>query len=210
MPADVTFTQVSAGKVHSLALDANGNAWAWGDNLYGQLGNAGDTDSSLPVAVSMPEGVTFTQVSAGDDHSLALDANGNAWAWGRNQDGQLGEGTTEGARVPVPVGMPAGEVFTEVHAGGAHSLALAESGHAWAWGYNFSGQLGTGEDSGSTSPVAVSFNEGAALRYLSAGETHSLALDETGSAWSWGNNTYGRLGNGSTAWSKVPVAVIMP
>jgi Bacterial Ig-like domain (group 1)/Regulator of chromosome condensation (RCC1) repeat len=77
MPAGVTFTAIAGGgqdtgRGHSLALDSTGHAWAWGWNALGQLGNGTTTDSSTPVAVSMPSGVIFTRIAAGQAHSLAL------------------------------------------------------------------------------------------------------------------------------------------
>ena len=84
MPLGVTFTAIAAGNGDDLAIDSTGHAWAWGSNLYGQLGNGTTTDSSVPVAVAMPKGVTFTAISAGDQgltsDSLALDSTGQAWA----------------------------------------------------------------------------------------------------------------------------------
>src|SRR5690349_996888 len=116
MPAGVTFTTVAAGASHSLALDTAGRAWAWGDNVYGQLGSGTNATgrSSTPVAVTMPAGVTFTTVAAGGYHSLALDTAGRAWAWGDNVEGALGNGTNTGSGTPVPVTMPAGVTFTTV------------------------------------------------------------------------------------------------
>src|SRR5207237_1405942 len=122
-----------------------GPGWAWGWNAFGQLGNGTYTDSSTPVAVSMPSGVTFSAVAGGLDCSLALDSSGHAWDWG----------SINGSSNPVAVSMPTGVTFTAIAAGGYHSLALDSSGHAWAWGYNSSGQLGNGTTSSSSTPVPV-------------------------------------------------------
>jgi len=82
---------VAGGGNHSLFVD-DGNAWAWGYDGYGQLGDAGsNSDQDAPVAVAMPDGVSFTAIAAGFYHSLALDTNGNAWAWGHDGYGQLGD-----------------------------------------------------------------------------------------------------------------------
>ncbi len=111
-------------------------ARSWGYNGSGQLGNGSTSDSWVPVEVEMPTGVSFEQVSAGQVHSLALDSDGNAWAWGYNGDGQLGNGSTLTSWVPVEVEMPTGVSFKQVSAGGYHSLALDGDGNAWAWGNN--------------------------------------------------------------------------
>jgi len=103
MPTGVTFASVQAGGVHSLALEPGGDAWAWGSNYYGQLGDGSVVDAFQPTRVAMPDGVRFTKVSAGFRHSLALDEDGRAWAWGSNGDGQLGDGTTSDRNRPVRV-----------------------------------------------------------------------------------------------------------
>lgn len=101
-----TFTSIQGGAFHAVAYDTDGNAWAWGANDYGQLGNNTTMVSNGPVAVSMPEGSTFTTNEVGDLHSVTLDRRGNAWAWGNNLYGQLGDGTLTNRNAPVAVTMP--------------------------------------------------------------------------------------------------------
>ncbi|MDT7513484.1 chromosome condensation regulator RCC1, partial [Bifidobacterium sp. H1HS10N] len=116
LPADFTYLQVSAGGDHSLAVGSDGNAYAWGINNYGQLGNNSGSyaSSSVPVRVRDPaspydtnKSLKAAQVSVGFDYSLAVGSDGSAYAWGANGDGQLGDGTTSGYNsgnpVPVPV-----------------------------------------------------------------------------------------------------------
>ncbi|MEG0595479.1 MAG: chromosome condensation regulator RCC1, partial [Aurantimicrobium sp.] len=107
----VTFTSISVGYSHSLALGSNGKTYAWGANFSGQLGNGTNTDSDVPVLVQAPAGVTFTSISAGSSHSLALGSDGNTYAWGYNWYGQLGNGTNTDSDVPVLVQAPAGVTF---------------------------------------------------------------------------------------------------
>ena len=98
LPEDFTYVQVSAGYHHSLALGSDGNAYAWGNNYHGRLGDGTTTDQTTPVRVKKPTGAptdfTYVQVSAGWQHSLAVGSDGNAYAWGDNNSGQLGDGTT--------------------------------------------------------------------------------------------------------------------
>src|ERR1035437_5853652 len=180
---------------------SSGNAWAWGEGYFGQLGNGSTTASSTPVAVSMPAGVTFSAVSADGQHSLALDSSGHAWAWGNNLDGELGNGgATARSSTPVTVTMPAGGTFSAVAAGSGDSLALDSSGHAWAWGGGWYGELGNGSPNttNSSTPVAVSMPAGVTFSAVAAGGDQCLALDSSGHAWAWGSN------------SSTPVAVTMP
>jgi alpha-tubulin suppressor-like RCC1 family protein len=214
MPPNVTFTTVSAGGKHELALDTAGHAWAWGDNAHGELGNNGTDQSLVPVAVEMPANVTFAAISAGaqpvgDNHGLALDTAGHAWAWGYNGHGELGNDSTDQSLVPVAVQMPANVTFTTISAGFEHNLALDTAGHAWAWGYNGDGRLGNDTRDPSLVPVAAQMPANVTFTAVSAGND-SLALDTAGHAWAWGNNGNGELGNNSRDQSLVPVAVQMP
>ncbi|MBP9489374.1 hypothetical protein KBE88_01255, partial [Candidatus Saccharibacteria bacterium] len=145
-----TISQISAGSGHSLALDSEGQIYAWGYNDYGQLGNGDTTSSNTPVKVDASgvlAGKTISQISAGGAHSLALDSEGQIYAWGYNDYGQLGNGDTTSSNTPVKVdasGVLAGKTISQISAGGAHSLALDSEGQIYAWGYNDYGQLGNG------------------------------------------------------------------
>jgi alpha-tubulin suppressor-like RCC1 family protein len=153
----------------------------------------------------MPNGVTFTAVSAGFTSSLAVDSNGLAWGWGYNGYGELGNGSTTNSSVPVAVSMPSGVTFVAISEGGAYSLALDSNGHAWGWGANFYGQLGNGSTGESSVPVQVMMPNGVTFTAVSAasdGNT-SLAVDSTGRAWAWGDNTSGQLGDGKTTGSRL-------
>lgn len=189
LPAGTVITAISAGNGHSLALDEAGNAWAWGSNESGALGNgSGPANFVPPVKVSMPIGVTFTAVAAGDSHSLALGSDGKTYSWGANDSGQLGVGsdTSSTVPVPVPVQLPPGITFTSITAGYAHSLALGSDGETYAWGLNGSGQLGDGSTTESTVPIPVELPDGVSFTQISARTLWSLALGSDGNAYWWG------------------------
>ena len=207
-------TAISAGEFHSLALLGAGTVMAWGANNDGQLGDGTTSNSDTPVEVRGLTGVAA--VSAGgcgpfpEGHSLALLTTGRVMAWGGNQYGQLGNGTTSGSDVPVEV--PGLREVVAVSAGEFFSLALLKNGRVMAWGRNNLGQLG----GGTTSPaidVPVEVTELAGVTAISAGgcggssEGHSLALLSNGAVMAWGYNGSGELGNGTTANSDVPVKV---
>ena len=168
--------QVSAGDFHSLAIDQDGNTWAWGHNDYGQLGNGSTSSLRNPVPSSVllnPKDTSTVlkavQVSAGWAHSLAVDTDGNAWAWGQNNYGKLGNNTTSDQHSPVKVfasdqsTSKAGPWLStaQISAGGNHSLAIGKDGNTSAWGFNRYGQLGNGTTSGNDAnrvPVPVTFD----------------------------------------------------
>jgi alpha-tubulin suppressor-like RCC1 family protein len=153
---------LSAGARHSLALLADGTVWAWGDNNRGQLGVSSIPYSYTPVQVESIEGgflSEVTAISAGDQFSLALKADGTVWAWGQNEFGQLGDNTKTDRSIPAQVLDPAGENFLtdiiEISAGDAHCLALKSDGSVWAWGNNIHHRLGDGTGTDRKTPVQV-------------------------------------------------------
>lgn len=177
------------------------SALAWGDNVWGQLGNGSSTNSNVPVAVTgLSRGITG---AAAGIHSLAIQ-NGAAKAWGRNWWGELGNGSNANSDVPVNVtGLSSG--VTAVSAGSGHSLAI-QNGAAKAWGHNSSGELGNGSngsDKSSNVPVAVT-GLSSGVTAIAAGVDHSLAI-QNGAAQAWGMG--GVLGNGSYTQSNIPVTV---
>ena len=233
-----TYVQVSAGKNHSLALGSDGNAYAWGNNNQGQLGDGTTTDRYTPVRVKtpdrntypdLPKDFTYVQISAGDWHSLALGSDGNAYAWGYNGYDQLGDGTTSTSQTtPVRVktpdrntypDLPKDFTYLQVSGGTSHSLALGSDGNAYAWGYNNQGQLGDGTITSRYTPVRVKTPDRNTYPDLpkdftyvqvSGGYWHSLALGSDGNAYAWGYNYFGQLGDGKRTDRYTPVRVKTP
>jgi alpha-tubulin suppressor-like RCC1 family protein len=196
-PPGVTFRQVSGGAAHALALDTSGNAYAWGSNFYGQLGlGVSGAVERTPLPVVMPVGVTFTSVSAGDYHSLALGSDGNVYAWGLDMFGGLGDDAAfVDQPAPVRVAAPPGVSFVAVSAGSMHSLALASDGTVYAWGRDDGGQLGDDAAfANQPTPRPVAMPTGVSVVSLSAGLDHSLAVGSDGATYSWGWASFGRLG----------------
>ncbi|MEU8542660.1 Ig-like domain repeat protein [Streptomyces sp. NPDC048717] len=210
LPAGTTVTAIAANGAHSLALTSDGRVLAWGANTYGELGDGTTTDRFTPVAVHLPAGITVTAITAGYNESAALTSDGRLYAWGRNDLGQLGDGTTTGSTLPVLVDIPAGTTITAVSMGSYHSLALTSDGRVLAWGDNVNGQLGNGTTTGSTTPVATLIPAGTTITAVAAGTNHSLALTSDHRVLAWGSNIGGQLGNGSLMESDTPVTVLLP
>ena len=214
--AGKTVVAVAEGYLHSLALCADGTLAAWGYNIFGQLGNNSAVASNVPVAVDGAEalaGKTVVAISAGPFHNLALCSDGAVFAWGYNNYGQLGDGTTVTRRVPVrvsPVGALAGKQVVAVAAAAYHSFALCDDGTVAAWGFNDEGELGNGSTTTSQVPVMVTTTgalSGKRVAALAAGQYHTLALCSDGTLVSWGYNHRGQLGGNNTTSSSQPVAV---
>ncbi|WPB80239.1 MopE-related protein [Archangium violaceum] len=195
---------IAGGLTHSLAVGADGKVYAWGNNAYGQLGDGTTLNRLTPVPVTLT-GTRATAVSAGWYHSMALGANGKVWTWGRDNNGQLGDGATANRLAPYQVSLPSDA--TSISAGGYHSLALLVTGSVWAWGNNTYGQLGNGLTA-TTQSVPVQTSLVGTTVSMAAGGYHSLAIDSTGTAWAWGFNTKGQLGDGSVLQRNSPVRVL--
>ena len=220
--------QVSGGWRHSLAVGRDGYAYAWGLNNYGQLGNNTKGGySSVPVHVRDPasptdanKGLKAIQVSGGGDHSLAIGEDGNTWSWGMNDHGELGNnGRNTNTAIPGPVQYPKGESTVkavQVNTGLFYSLAIGADGNVWAWGQNNNGQLGNNTTNNRTIPTKVftsaqsTSSSGPWLNavQISAGTYHSLAIGTDGNAKAWGYNYNGQLGDNTTNTRLVPVPVV--
>jgi len=197
--------QLSAGNAHSLGVRTNGTAWAWGFNGCGQLGDETVTNRSSPVSV-IGEFTDWCQISAGNCHTAAIRTNGTAWAWGYNGNGRLGDGTVTSRISPVSV-VGGFTDWCQISAGNAFTTAVRTDGTAWAWGFNGSGWLGDGTVISRLSPVSVvgGFTDWC---QISAGAAHTAALRTNGTAWAWGCNGNGQLGDGTLTDKSSPVSVV--
>jgi len=185
--------QIAAGKDFGLAVKNDGTVWGWGSNAHGQLGVAVADDAlyfTSPIQVSSGSLTDIQKITVGNDYSLALKSDGTVWAWGANNQGQLGVGNTIDSITPLPVALPGGTVITELAARN-HSLALQNNGSIWAWGKNDMGQLGDDTTTQRNEPVKV-VDIGDA-RGIAVTDTWSLALRNDDSVWGWGDNDSGQL-----------------
>lgn len=197
--------QIDSGVRSSMALRADGTVWTWGLNENGQLGIGTLQNVNVPTRVTGLDGVHITAISGGlGYHSMALAEDGTVWTWGRNNSGELGDGTVEGKTAPVQVQGLTG--VTAIAAGGYHSLALKEDGTVWAWGTNGNGEVGDGTQINRTLPVQVAGLSD--VVNIAAGGSHSLAVKRDGTVWSWGYNLFGVLGDGTGTNRGTPVQVL--
>ena len=201
-----TFCQISIGThYHSSGIDYKGQAWGWGYNKYGQLGNNSIICTCTPVSIQGAK-KTFCQISVGNDNVSAIDKNGQIWCWGLNGYGELGDNSTVSRYTPVSI-KGAKKTFCQISTGKFHyTLGLDNNGQIWGWGSNVNGYLGNNSTSSICTPVSI---QGAkkTFCYLSAGVYNASAIDYNGHVWTWGVNNYGQLGDNTTLQRLTPVRV---
>ncbi len=211
------WANLSANFGHSCGIRISGAAstmWCWGSGALGALGNGSTMDELVPTQVGTAS--DWVNVSAGDAHSCGVRSSGTegtAWCWGRNDLGQLGTGSTSGYS-PVPVQVGAESDWVELSAADFHSCGTRGTpgfggslgSTLWCWGRNTSGELGDGTTNNSPMPVQVGTS--ADWANVSTGGVHTCATTLLpGTAWCWGDNSSGQLGDGTNNGSLVPVQV---
>jgi alpha-tubulin suppressor-like RCC1 family protein len=197
-----------AGNVHSLVLKADGTVWGWGYTAEGQVGDGtlGPSQAQhwwgFPVQVLTAPGVPLTSIvaiAAGQEHSLAVDAQGRVWAWGKNDKYQLGNSNQTSQPWPSLISGLTNVIAVATgyrpESNGEHlSLALKSDGTVWSWGM---GALGTTSEAPRSTPTQVPFPEGVQVAQLASLGGHVLALTRNGEVYGWGTNTSGQLGSAS-------------
>jgi len=207
--SDKDWLEVVAGDTHSVALKTARTLWTWGSNAYGQLGLGDTTVRNAPTQVKTPSPAIWSQITAAADHALALQTNGSLWAWGRNDSSQLGSSEAEQLLLaPKRIDLD-GEptAWIAVSTGTDHTLAVRADFALFSWGLSTNGRLGR--------PVAVlgerelpgRVGEGVNWVSVSAGGTHSLAIDRDSFLWAWGGNGRGQLGDGTVVDKGAPVQI---
>lgn len=196
---------IDAGGSHVCGVTLDGATYCWGNNFRGALGQGGGQisgGSGEPLPVT--GGVNFASVWAESGTSCALTAEGDAYCWGVNDYGMLGDGQPPEPFLEsaTPVLVVGGHRFLSLALGADHICALALDARALCWGWNRYGQLGDGTNAHSSSPVLV----GGDLRWasLSSGEFHTCGLTASGAAYCWGSNENGQFGTGATGTTSVP------
>ncbi|XP_076453620.1 RCC1 and BTB domain-containing protein 1-like [Babylonia areolata] len=196
---------------HVLVVTSEGDLLSWGHNGYCQLGNGSSNQGIQPVSISQYIGHQVVSVACGSHHSLALTKEGEIYAWGQNNCGQVGNGTT--ANQPTPRKVSAGlggRQAISITCGQTSSLALIDNGEVYGWGYNGNGQLGLGNNVNQPNPCRLQSLQGIIISQLACGYAHTLALSDEGALYSWGANSYGQLGTGNKANLISPTKVTLP
>ena len=196
------FAAIDAGARHTCATTTAGEAWCWGNNESGQLGDGNTVSRFFPVQVAAAQ--AYTLISAGSAHSCALDAGGKAYCWGRNTEGALGDSSLTNRPVPVAVRTPL--TFTTVSTGWEVTCGVGADQRGYCWGMNLGSALGDGRSCDSRAPAYPcdqrrrsypdSIAGGNRVTTISSGGGHSCAVRLDGTVLCWGNNQSFELGIG--------------
>jgi alpha-tubulin suppressor-like RCC1 family protein len=201
-----TVVQVASSNTTLYALTSTGLVYAWGTGIHGQLGDGGTTNSATPVKVDFPAGVTIANMPTDvmpNAGALAVDTNGNVWAWGDDVHGVDCMGTTQ---FLTPVQVPISHV-TLISSASGHAL-FESAGTLYACGGNSLGELGDGHTGAHTGPIAVTGLTGQTVIGVYSSSEDAYALTASGALYAWGGNAQDELCNGShVADSDVPVQV---
>ncbi|XP_029465562.1 probable E3 ubiquitin-protein ligase HERC4 isoform X2 [Rhinatrema bivittatum] len=191
---------VSCGEAHTLALNDKGQMFSWGLATDGQLGLPGTDDYiRVPRNIKGLSDIQIMQVACGSYHSLALSKGSEVYSWGQNKYGQLGLGFEYKKQIsPQLVKSLLGIPFTQIAAGGAHSVVLTLSGAIFGWGRNKFGQLGLNDEIDKYYPVLLKSLRSQKIVHISCGEDHTAALTKEGGVFTFGAGGYGQLGHNST------------
>ena len=197
--AGTGYSWVAPGQYSTNAGKPDGSVWAWGQNGSGQLGD-GSIDSSgvptFPTPFRTQNGAGYSSAASGGLFTVALRPDGSLYAWGSNEFGQLGDGTTTNRYLPKLVTSG----FKTIATGVMHTLGLKADGTLWVWGYGNDGQIGDGVNQSRYTPTFV----GSGYVAIAGGTYHSVGLKSDGTLWAWGSNSVGQLGTGGTTSSNVP------
>jgi len=225
--------QITGGSYHTCALANTGKVYCWGYDGYGELGNGSDEtgDQVAPTLVedgvaTSPDGdgtnlTNIKQITGGDSHTCALANTGKVYCWGRDDDGELGNGSDETGDQVAPTLVEDGVAASpdsdgtnltnikQITGGGYHTCALANTGKVYCWGNDGNGRLGNGSDETGDQVAPTLVEDGVAtspdgdgtnltnIKQITGGYFHTCALSNTGKVYCWGWDGYGELGNGS-------------
>lgn len=202
-----TWASVYSSGTGSIAIKTNGTLWVWGYNLYGGIGLGGPPYGYILTPSQIGTDTNWKYATNNFYHSLAIKTDGTLWSWGNNDSGQVGDGTIILKNTPVQIGTDTD--WSQVCAGEGFSIALKSNGTIWAWGNNFWGQLGNGTNTDSPVPIQVGTdtNWTSIQTSLLSSSGSVYALKSNGTIWSWGQNGYFQLGDGTTIAKNTPAQI---
>lgn len=210
-PSKTKWVGIAFGHYHTVYSDAGGIVYTVGINTFGGLGNGMTSSNTTSALYQVPLGtsVKVIAVCAGYYHTAVLTEARSVYTWGLNSSGQIGNGTRSNIAVPYLVHIPGSPVISGLSASYVNTAAVTNDGSVWIWGDNANGQLGDGTTTPFTTPKLITGLP--PIKGFSVGGDgdggHCLAVTTTGALYTWGDNSRGQLGNGTTTRRLTPDVV---
>ena len=199
--AGANWQQISSGDSFIGAIKTDGTLWTWGSNAFGQLGDNTTVSKSSPIQ-TISGGTNWNQVASGGNSIGAIKSDGTLWTWGYNAYGQLGDNTIVWKSSPIQT-IAGGTNWKQVSCH-FQMVAIKTNGTLWTWGRNVDGDLGDNTTSNKSSPVQT-IAGGTNWKLAACGNYISAAIKTDGTLWTWGNDIYGALGDGTPFNKSSPV-----
>ncbi|WP_165585136.1 T9SS type A sorting domain-containing protein [Chryseobacterium sp. FH2] len=196
--------KISMSFRHVIAVKTNGTLWAWGNNEYGNLGDGTNIQKNYPIQIGNDTNWNMVITDYSGYSSGAIKSDGTLWRWGKNDVGQIGDGTTVDKNIPIQIGVD--NNWTKIAIGEKHTLAIKSDGTLWTWGFNGWGALGLG-NSYYYQYTPIQLGTSNDWLEISAGQSSSYAIKSNGTLWAWGQNDKGQLGDGSTVDKMIPIQI---
>ncbi|UXR66222.1 hypothetical protein EZJ49_08165 [Bdellovibrio bacteriovorus] len=193
---------VAVSQYNGVCAKSPMGTYCWGNPNGGRLGYPVGTQQNIPKYVA-PSGVDWSYVKMGYDFSCGLSMAGEVKCWGLNNNGQLGDGTTNLHDLPAPIS--GADYYSSLSVSAASACAITSSGALKCWGSNSTGVVGDGTTANRSTPVTI--DVGASYNQVSVGGTHACGVTNTGTLKCWGINTYGKLGTGDVANYYIPTVI---
>jgi alpha-tubulin suppressor-like RCC1 family protein len=194
-----SWTQVTCGSEHALAIRVDGTLWGWGRNIEGQLGTNSRKLISSPVQIGTS---SWIQVDANLNSTAAIRLGGSLFTWGSNLNGMLGDNSVVFRSSPVQIA--ALDSWNQVSVGQSHMAAIRADGRLYTWGLNTSGQLGTGNVLPRSTPVLIGTSS---WTQVATGNVHTIIIDSEQRLFATGNNDIGQLGTNDRINRSSPVQI---
>jgi len=201
------WSSVAVGGNHVVAVKTNGTLWAWGRNDMGQLGDGTQINHNDPAQVGAE--TVWAAVAAGDSHSMAMKTDGKLYGFGNGNNGELGAPVATIFTSPIQVSTTNETYWAQVDAAEWITMAVAQDGTLWAWGWDNSGLFGRVPGGYGYTNEYQPFRIGTAADWKSVavGRTHAVAIKTDGTLWAWGSNYQGQIGDGTTTQRLTPIQI---
>lgn len=194
--------QITTGFNHTCGIRADGTGWCWGQGAGGALGYGGTDSKNTPTIITGND--TWKKLAGGNYHTCGIKSDDTLWCWGQDSAGALGNGA--GIDSNIPVAVTGGGTWKDVSAGRDFTCGIKSDDTLWCWGSDSFGKLGNGAVAGNQ-PDPYAISGGGSWKQVSINYSHACAIKTDDTAWCWGLDSDGELGNGAETSSTSPIAV---